>query len=149
MKRPVAGKYFNKKYEDKKMKKQNFELKNEKIRLEFEKIKKNSPQKLSQRLNLSWSNWGFGLEALEVSAKRISDAGIEFIELHGNHYGRKTQRRHYPSIYIAKPQAHLNTSRLPRGCPCRTCARSTFIAAKKAHTFFETVHGPTVVQEGL
>ena len=38
-------------------------------------------------MNLSWSNWGFGMESLEVSVKRLADAGIEFIELHGNHYG--------------------------------------------------------------
>ena len=39
------------------------------------------------RLNLSWSNWGFGMEALADSAARLEKAGIRFIELHGNHYG--------------------------------------------------------------
>ena len=38
-------------------------------------------------LNLSWSNWGFGLEPLDVSARRLARAGIPWIELHGNHYG--------------------------------------------------------------
>ena len=66
---------------------QNFELKNEKIRSQFEQIKKQHPEQLKQRLNLSWSNWGFGMESLEVSVKRLAGAGIEFIELHGNHYG--------------------------------------------------------------
>ena len=37
--------------------------------------------------NLSWSNWGFGLEPLQDSCKRLKDAGIDYIELHGNHYG--------------------------------------------------------------
>lgn len=69
------------------MKLQNFEQKNAKIRQQFEDIKKNHPERLKQRLNLSWSNWGFGLESLATSAKRLADAGIEFIELHGNHYG--------------------------------------------------------------
>jgi len=69
------------------MKLQNFEQKNAKIREQFEQIKKNHPERLKQPLNLSWSNWGFGLESLAVSAKRLADAGIEFIELHGNHYG--------------------------------------------------------------
>jgi D-psicose/D-tagatose/L-ribulose 3-epimerase len=39
------------------------------------------------RLNLSWSNWGFGMEPLAASARRLERAGIRWIELHGNHYG--------------------------------------------------------------
>lgn len=69
------------------MKKQNFELKNDKIRAEFKKLKLEKPQRLKARLSLSWSNWGFGIEDLAVSAARLSKAGIQFIELHGNHYG--------------------------------------------------------------
>ncbi len=69
------------------MKKQNFELKNQKIRDAFEELKKMHPAKLKNRLNLSWSNWGFGLEPLAVSAQRLEENGIKFIELHGNHYG--------------------------------------------------------------
>jgi len=42
---------------------------------------------LKKRLNFSWSNWGFGIEPLEASAKRLQMAGIRYIELHGNHYG--------------------------------------------------------------
>ena len=41
----------------------------------------------ASRLNLSWSNWGFGLEPLETSARRLQRAGIQWIELHGNQYG--------------------------------------------------------------
>lgn len=69
------------------MKKQNFEIKNEVIRQQFLELKRKSPQKLKQRLNLSWSNWGFGMESLADSAKRLAGAGVQFIELHGNHYG--------------------------------------------------------------
>jgi sugar phosphate isomerase/epimerase len=69
------------------MKLQNFEKKNAKIREQFEALKKNSPKRLKERLNLSWSNWGFGIESLAASAKRLAGAGIKFIELHGNHYG--------------------------------------------------------------
>ena len=65
---------------------QNFEIKNEKIREEFEKLR-SIPGRLGRRLNLSWSNWGFGVEPLEASAERLERAGVEFIELHGNHYG--------------------------------------------------------------
>jgi len=69
------------------MKKQNYEIKNAQIREQFEIIRKSHPEKLKQRLNLSWSNWGFGIESLTSTAKRLADAGITHIELHGNHYG--------------------------------------------------------------
>jgi len=41
----------------------------------------------SQRLKLSWSNWGFGMEALQVSAARLARHNVRYIELHGNRYG--------------------------------------------------------------
>lgn len=69
------------------MKKQNYELKNEKIKAAFLDLKKDHPEKLKRRLNLSWSNWGFGLESVADSAARLQKAGLEYIELHGNHYG--------------------------------------------------------------
>jgi Sugar phosphate isomerases/epimerases len=69
------------------MSRQNFEMKNDKIKQAFEELKRNHPEKLQHRLNLSWSNWGFGLESLEESVARLEKAGIGFIELHGNHYG--------------------------------------------------------------
>ena len=67
--------------------KQNYEIKNLKIHAAFEELKSKYPERLSQRLNLSWSNWGFGLESLADSAARLQQSGIRFIELHGNHYG--------------------------------------------------------------
>jgi sugar phosphate isomerase/epimerase len=69
------------------MKKQRYEQKSEKIRQAFLELKRKSPERLSRRLDLSWSNWGFGLEPLPASAVRLEKAGIGFIELHGNHYG--------------------------------------------------------------
>jgi D-psicose/D-tagatose/L-ribulose 3-epimerase len=69
------------------MKKQNFETKTQKIRDAFLDLKKKHPEKLKNRLNLSWSNWGFGIEPLADSAARLEKNGIQFIELHGNHYG--------------------------------------------------------------
>lgn len=66
---------------------QNFEKKNAKIREAFSQLKKTQPERFQQRLNLSWSNWGFGMESLEESAARLERAGIRWIELHGNHYG--------------------------------------------------------------
>ena len=69
------------------MQKQNYELKNEKIKSAFLDLKQNHPEQLTGPLNLSWSNWGFGIETLAESAARLNKAGIKFIELHGNHYG--------------------------------------------------------------
>ncbi len=69
------------------MKLQNFEQKNLNIRSAFQAFKLAHPERLQQRLILSWSNWGFGIEPLAESAKRLQKAGIPFIELHGNHYG--------------------------------------------------------------
>lgn len=69
------------------MKPQNFELKNERIRSAFLDLKHKHPERLVRRLNLSWSNWGFGIETLTESAARLQKAGITYIELHGNHYG--------------------------------------------------------------
>ncbi len=66
---------------------QNYEQKSASIREQFVALKKSSPARFQQRLNLSWSNWGFGMEPLEVSARRLANAGVKFIELHGNHYG--------------------------------------------------------------
>ena len=83
------------------MKKQNFELKTEKIHESFCELKKNSPEKLKNRLNLSWSNWGFGRESLAESADRLQRAGITFIELHGNHYGPDLGYK--PSETLARP----------------------------------------------
>jgi D-psicose/D-tagatose/L-ribulose 3-epimerase len=66
---------------------QNYEIKNENIRNAFLEIKKNNPERFRRKLNLSWSNWGFGREQLTESAARLQKAGIDYIELHGNHYG--------------------------------------------------------------
>ena len=66
---------------------QNFELKNQKIKNKFLKMKKEDPRRFRQRLNLSWSNWGFGREELPATAKRLKKNKIKYIELHGNRYG--------------------------------------------------------------
>ncbi|REE94398.1 sugar phosphate isomerase/epimerase [Paenibacillus taihuensis] len=66
---------------------QNFETKNVQIRSAFQELKRNHPERLEKRLNLSWSNWGFGMESLAETAARLQHADIRYIELHGNHYG--------------------------------------------------------------
>lgn len=69
------------------MAKQNYEMKNDMIRETFLNLKRSQPDRFSRRLNLSWSNWGFGMESLADSAARLARNGVQFIELHGNHYG--------------------------------------------------------------
>lgn len=70
------------------MKLQNFKQKdNEVIKQFIDFRKKNDVSKL-RRLNLSWSNWGFGMEPLEVSAERLEKNKIKYVELHGNKYGK-------------------------------------------------------------
>ena len=69
------------------MAQQNYEIKNARIREQFEALRQAHPERLKARLNLSWSNWGFGIEPLTATAKRLADSGIGHIELHGNHYG--------------------------------------------------------------
>ena len=66
---------------------QNYEQKNLDIKEKFMKFKSQSPEKLKRTLDISWSNWGFGLESLTVSVERLQKNGISFIELHGNRYG--------------------------------------------------------------
>ena len=69
------------------MKSQNYQVKDAEIDQAFEELKTTHPERLRKSINLSWSNWGFGQEALETTAKRLVANGITFIELHGNHYG--------------------------------------------------------------
>ena len=69
------------------MNKQTYEIKNDAIRAAFLELKRTHPERLERRLNLSWSNWGFGMESLADSAARLERSGVHFIELHGNHYG--------------------------------------------------------------
>jgi len=79
---------------------QNYEIKNQKIRADFLHIKETQPERLNQRLNFSWSNWGFGIEALEETASRLEKAGINWIELHGNHYGPDLGYKHEEVLKI-------------------------------------------------
>ena len=67
---------------------QNYEKKLSKIREAFKAKLKAEPELKAKKLKLSWSNWGFGTETLEASARRLQKHGIEWIELHGNRYGK-------------------------------------------------------------
>ena len=49
---------------------QNHEIKSRRIRKDFEALRNSEPGRFKDRLALSWSNWGFGLESLDASAAR-------------------------------------------------------------------------------
>ncbi|NQU40767.1 MAG: sugar phosphate isomerase/epimerase [Lentisphaerae bacterium] len=66
---------------------QNYEQKRAKLVEAFRSTMETSPDLKQHALELSWSNWGFGLEPLADSAKRLATHGITWIELHGNRYG--------------------------------------------------------------
>jgi len=65
---------------------QNYQKKNVEIIKKFIAFRKDN-QDIEEKLNLSWSNWGFGMEPLEEAAKRLQKHNIKYIELHGNRYG--------------------------------------------------------------
>ena len=69
------------------MKPQLFQLRDREVIERFIQLREKRPR-LERKLNLSWSNWGFGIEPFEKSVARLSKYGIPFIELHGNRYGR-------------------------------------------------------------
>ncbi|MDC4233614.1 sugar phosphate isomerase/epimerase [Actinomyces sp. B33] len=58
-----------------------------KVRERFFRERSLRPQDFERRIDVSWSNWGFGLEELDVSCARLSAEGLKYVELHGNHYG--------------------------------------------------------------
>ncbi|MGY4691330.1 sugar phosphate isomerase/epimerase family protein [Salibacterium sp. K-3] len=68
--------------------KQHYEKKDDEIKNKFRHMLKERPEAFSERLKFSWSNWGFGFESLEDSFQRLHEAGIPYIEIHGNHYGK-------------------------------------------------------------
>jgi sugar phosphate isomerase/epimerase len=70
------------------MERQNWEKKRERLTAAFRDLLRKNPRLKRKEIKLSWSNWGFGMESLEDSARRLSRAGIGWIELHGNRYGR-------------------------------------------------------------
>lgn len=69
------------------MKLQNFEKKRKELVSAFKKKLAQSPSLKGKEIKLSWSNWGFGIETLSNTAKRLNDNRIEWVELHGNRYG--------------------------------------------------------------
>jgi D-psicose/D-tagatose/L-ribulose 3-epimerase len=70
------------------MKSQNYEATREELVTAFHSKLEQRPEMRQQEIKLSWSNWGFGIEPLEDSARRLHKNGVKWIELHGNRYGK-------------------------------------------------------------
>jgi len=69
------------------MKLQHYDEKRQRLVSAFKKKLAAKPELKAQEIKLSWSNWGFGRESLEDTARRLSANKIRWIELHGNRYG--------------------------------------------------------------
>jgi sugar phosphate isomerase/epimerase len=69
------------------MKPQNFQRRDREVIEQFIEYRRSNPDKI-RKLNLSWSNWGFGIEPLRHSVARLAKYGVHLIELHGNRYGQ-------------------------------------------------------------
>ena len=52
---------------------------NKKIRDAFDQLKKDHPERFEKRLNISYSNWTFGLEDLEEAAARLAKYDVKYI----------------------------------------------------------------------
>jgi D-psicose/D-tagatose/L-ribulose 3-epimerase len=68
------------------MKPQNYQIVDRDVVAKFIEFRKSHP-KIERKLNLSWSNWGFGVEPFERSVARLARNHIQYVELHGNRYG--------------------------------------------------------------
>jgi sugar phosphate isomerase/epimerase len=66
---------------------QNYEREREDLVSAFKRKLAGMPELKKQEIRLSWSNWGFGRETLEDTARRLDKYGVRWIELHGNRYG--------------------------------------------------------------
>lgn len=67
---------------------QNYELKRADLVNRFKQKLSEKPELKDEELKLSWSNWGFGIESLVDTARRLNKYGVKWIELHGNIYGK-------------------------------------------------------------
>ena len=68
------------------MKEQNYQLKDREVIQAFIRARAEYGGRVEKKLNLSWSNWGFGIEPMEQSVARLAKYNVPYIELHGNRY---------------------------------------------------------------
>lgn len=65
---------------------QNYQKKSEKLRKDFLQLKEEQPERIKEPMTLSFSTWMFGGESLEISFRRLKKAGLDYVELAGNHH---------------------------------------------------------------
>jgi len=68
------------------MRPQRFQVRDNEVIERFVRFRSANPR-IKTRLNLSWSNWGFGIEPFEKSIARLAKYKVRYVELHGNRYG--------------------------------------------------------------
>jgi len=66
------------------VKRQNFEIENDRIRELYLKEKHRESERFTRRIDLSWSVWMFGLEPIENSLERLKRNRLDFVELKGD-----------------------------------------------------------------
>lgn len=66
---------------------QNYAMRDRLILEEFLQLGERRPDRLTRRLDLSWSVWMFGIEPFEDSLARLKSNGLGFVELKGDHFG--------------------------------------------------------------
>jgi sugar phosphate isomerase/epimerase len=66
---------------------QGFEVANQVIKERYLAAKRADPGRFERSIDLSWSNWVFGRENLDVTFARLKANGVDYVELHGNHHG--------------------------------------------------------------
>jgi sugar phosphate isomerase/epimerase len=69
---------------------QNYEWKNEKIRKGFEQLRREHPERLQRRIDLSFCTLMFGLEDVTKSINRLASLDYCYIEILGNYGGYNT-----------------------------------------------------------
>jgi D-psicose/D-tagatose/L-ribulose 3-epimerase len=65
---------------------QNYEKKDLKIKQQFKSFLQKAG-KIENKIKFSWSNWGFGLEPIETSLRRLKKYNVNYIEVFGNRFG--------------------------------------------------------------
>lgn len=81
---------------------QNYQKKNKAIDARFKEYVASHPDSMKNRMKISWSNWGFGCEELSASLDRLARNDVEYIELHGNHYGPELGYKLQPTRKMLK-----------------------------------------------
>ncbi len=90
-------------------------MKTQKIKEDFDRLKKEHPDRLKRRIDISFCSQCFGYEPVEESVRRLSELGYSFIEIPGN-YGGPDSGNHTQLSEIRKSLEKYNM-RVSGVCP--------------------------------